>query len=434
MSDAILKVSDVGKSYRNFTSHWRRVQGWLNGAPSHFTDHWVLRNISFSVASGESIGILGRNGAGKSTLLKIIAGTLTPTEGAVSLRGRINAILELGMGFNTEFTARQNVLHTCGMLGYGREEIENALPTIEQFAEIGEYFDQPLRTFSSGMQMRVAFAAATAFRPDILIIDEALSVGDISFQAKCFERITALRETGTTLLYVSHAVGDVVKHCERALFIRDGTLAMDGSAREVSNVYLDYMFGKGSKDVVAEADAQRGKPAPFEKGRVERFHSRPFYRKEEYRWGAGGAKISDYHIEAAADLFPPTIKTHQVVRVSFKVDFWRDVECPVYGLLIKTIEGIFLYGTNSRLIGLPSRPDPVKAGESHIAAFELPVMLNTGTYLVSIGISDEQSDGELVPLDRRYDSIFLTVDNPQPGPGMLDLNARFKLALAEGFK
>lgn len=432
MIDAILEVSNVGKSYRSYSSDWRRVQGWLTGAPSHFTDHWVLRDVSFKVKRGESIGILGRNGAGKSTLLKMIAGVLVPTEGHVAVRGRINAILELGMGFNAEFTARQNVLHACGLSGNSRKDIAAAMPGIEQFADIGEYFDMPMRTFSSGMQMRVAFAAATAFRPDILIVDEALAVGDLSFQAKCFERISQLRESGTTLLYVSHAVGDIVKHCERALFIKDGALAMDGPSREVSNVYLDYMFGNGGKPALPEARALSGTPAPFELDHVERFHTRPFYRKDEHRWGIGGAKITDYHIEAGGELFPAVLQAHQATRISFKVEFERDVERPLYGLLIKTLEGIYLYGTNSRLASPGTRPKAAGIGETRIVAFTFPLMLNAGAYLASIGVSDEHDDGEPVPLDRRYDSVLFTVGHSHSGSGIMDLNAQFELLATGG--
>ena len=428
MNGAILEVVNAGKSYRSYSSDWRRVQGWLTGSPSHFTEHWVLRGVSFEVKPGESIGILGRNGAGKSTLLKMIAGVLVPTEGRIAVNGRINAILELGMGFNPDFTARQNVLHACGLLGHGRKEIDAALPGIEQFADVGEYFDKPMRTFSSGMQMRVAFAAATAFRPDILIVDEALAVGDLSFQAKCFERISVLRESGTTLLYVSHAVADIVKHCERALFIKDGELALDGPSRDVSNVYLDYMFGNGGKPALPEAKSLSSTPAPFEPDAVERFHTRPFYRKEEHRWGVGGAKITDYHIESGGELFPSVLKTHQTVRVSFKVEFERDVERPVYGLLIKTLEGIYLYGTNSRLARPNPRPESVGVGQSLVVAFTFPLMLNAGAFLVSVGVSDERDDGETVPLDRRYDSVLFTVSHLHSGSGIMDMDARFEVS------
>ncbi|MFZ5592643.1 MAG: ABC transporter ATP-binding protein [Bacillota bacterium] len=427
MRDVVLDVQNVGKSYRSYSKQWWRFWGWITGRPKHFIEHWVLRDVSFSAYRGESIGILGRNGAGKSTLLKIIAGILTPSKGIVHRVGRITAILELGIGFNPDLSARENVIQTCGLLGYSRSEILAAMPAIEDFADIGEYFDQPLRTFSSGMQMRVAFAAATAFRPDILIVDEALSVGDVSFQAKCFERINKLRESGATLLFVSHSVTDVLKHCERALFIKDGMLALDGPAKEVSNAYLDYMFSK--TDRAHSRKTMIGKPASliFNTETTDIFSSRPMYRKEEYRWGIGGAAIVDYSVEADGEVFPAQFITHQTVRISFKVFFKKDVQRPVYGLLIKTIEGIYLYGTNCRLANPGSRSKPVCAGDVRIAAFEFPLMLNQGAYLISLGVSEEREQGEFVPLDRRYDSIIMTVHNENAGTGLLDLKATFLL-------
>lgn len=424
MSETILDVRGVGKSYRAYKSFWHRIFRWLGSSKIRHTDHWVIRDASFSVDRGESVGILGRNGAGKSTLLKIVAGTLSPTEGAVQCVGRISAILELGMGFNAELTARQNVIHACGLMGYARQEILEALPAIQAFADIGDYFDQPIRTFSSGMQMRVAFAAATAFRPDILIVDEALSVGDAFFQAKCFERINELRKSGTALLYVSHSAGDIARNCDRALFIKDGRLALDGHVRDVSNAYLDDLFGKKKTLTVPASTPNETPEELLTAGTEDLFHARPYYRREEYRWGLGGAVITDYVIELDGKAFPSRASTHQVLRISYKVIFQRDVDQPVFGLLVKTIDGLYLYGTNSLLADQVTRTMPARDGESRVACFDLPLMLNAGTYLISVGISELQENQEIAPLDRRYDSILLVVENGDPGTGILDLRAR----------
>ena len=425
-SAPILDLVRVGKSYRSYSSTWSRVAGWITGSPTHFTDHWVLRDISFTVQSGESVGIVGRNGAGKSTLLKLIAGSLTPTEGTVTTRGRVNALLELGMGFNPEFTATQNVTHACGLLGYRPPEIAEVLPDIRRFADIGDYFDQPMRTYSSGMHVRVGFAAATAFRPDILIVDEAMAVGDLSFQAKCFERISALRDTGTTFLFVSHGAGDIVKHCQRALFIKDGTLELDGSARDVTNLYLDHLFGKGGRQTSSRVQSSVKKPAAFDAEVVDRFHSRPLYRSDEHRWGVGGAQIIDYLLEANGVSFPATLKTHQSICISFKVSFERYVERPVFGLLLKTIDGVFVYGTNSQLARSVEPVRAVHAGTVHSVSFSFPLMANSGGYLLSVGISEELDSGELVPLDRRYDSILILVTHATPVAGLVDFDAGFE--------
>jgi len=195
---SLLNVSGLGKAYRTYHSEFQRIARWFYLPSKPRDEHWVLKDINFSIEPGEAIGIVGQNGAGKSTLLKMITGTLQPTEGSIQVNGRIAAILELGMGFNPELTGRQNVHHAAGLMGFSSEQIAGAMDNIESFAEIGEYFDESVRTYSSGMQMRVAFAVATAFRPDILIVDEALSVGDSYFQHKSFERIREFQAQGTS--------------------------------------------------------------------------------------------------------------------------------------------------------------------------------------------------------------------------------------------
>lgn len=218
----LLSVNNLGKAYRSYYSEWQRFARWFGIAIRPREEHWVLRHVSFDIRPGEAIGIMGQNGAGKSTLLKMIAGTLQPSEGSVHVNGRVAAILELGMGFNPELTGRQNVLHSAGLMGYSHAQILQVMSDIEAFAEIGEYFDQQVRTYSSGMQVRVAFAVATAFRPQILIVDEALSVGDSYFQHKSFDRIRQFQQQGTTLLLVSHDPTSILTLCDRTLLLENG--------------------------------------------------------------------------------------------------------------------------------------------------------------------------------------------------------------------
>src|SRR5690606_6494074 len=216
-----------------YRSEWQRVARWFGASPEPLEEHWVVRGVSFEIGAGEVVGIVGQNGAGKSTLLKMVAGTLQPTEGQLRVNGRIAAILELGMGFHPELTGRQNVMHAAGLMGFSARDVVAAMPGIEDFAEIGEYFDQPVRTYSSGMQVRVAFAVATAFRPEVLIIDEALSVGDSYFQHKSFDRIRSFREQGTTLLIVSHDRNAIQAICDRAILLERGRVLKDGEPEAV---------------------------------------------------------------------------------------------------------------------------------------------------------------------------------------------------------
>ena len=232
----ILIVSNVGKSYKKYSGKWARVAEWLTGKDQH-QKKWVLDDINFVVNPGEAVGIIGVNGAGKSTLLKIVTGTTEPSRGFVKMQGRVAAMLELGMGFHPDFTGRQNAVMAGQLLGISTIEINACMPAIEQFAEIGDYIDRPVRTYSSGMQMRLAFSVATAVRPDILIVDEALSVGDAYFQHKSFNRIREFREQGTTLLIVSHDRSAIQSLCDRAILLESGRVAKDGPPEEVMDYY-----------------------------------------------------------------------------------------------------------------------------------------------------------------------------------------------------
>ncbi len=250
LTKPVLEVQNIGKAYRTYGGEWRRVLSWFGLPLKPREEHWTLQNISFSIQPGEAIGIVGQNGAGKSTLLKIMTGTLKPSTGQITLRGRIAAILELGMGFHPDLTGRQNAYHTAGLMGYSREQIDAAIGDIETFAEIGEYFDQPVRTYSSGMQMRVAFAAATAWRPEILIVDEALSVGDAYFQHKSFDRIRQFQQQGSTLLLVSHDHGAILAVCNRAILLEKGIATQDGAPEDVLNYYNATLAAHQDQQIV----------------------------------------------------------------------------------------------------------------------------------------------------------------------------------------
>jgi lipopolysaccharide transport system ATP-binding protein len=245
-----ITVSNLGKAYKQYPNRWSRLIEWLDPRDkSHHTLKWVLHSINFTVQAGEAVGIIGINGAGKSTLLKMITGTTQPTTGVVHITGRVAALLELGMGFHPDFTGRQNAYMAGQLLGYTVEEITKLMPEIEAFAEIGDYIDQQVRVYSSGMQMRLAFSVATAIRPDILIVDEALSVGDAYFQHKSFDRIREFRKLGTTLLIVSHDKGAIQSICDRAILLNSGKLAMEGEPEAVMDCYNALLADKGSINV-----------------------------------------------------------------------------------------------------------------------------------------------------------------------------------------
>ncbi|ECG1191444.1 ABC transporter ATP-binding protein [Salmonella bongori] len=425
-----IKVQNVGKAYKYYSSKWDRViEKLLPGDKTWHSKKWVLKNISFTIEPGESVGIVGVNGAGKSTLLKLLTGTTQPSKGSINIRGRVAALLELGMGFHPDFTGTQNVYMSGLMMGLNREDIERLMPEIEAFADIGDYIREPVRIYSSGMLMRLAFAVATAARPDILIVDEALSVGDSRFQAKCYARIADFKKQGTTLLLVSHSVGDIVKHCDRAIFLKEGDICMDGAARDVTNRYLDELFGKSDKKPSSRTKHKEEENDPTINMSPEEtadiYHTRPGYRPEEYRWGQGGAKIVDYCIQSNGEAFPPSLISAQQTDFIMKVVFEHDFDCVVPGLLIKTLDGLFLYGTNSFLATEGRETISVSRGDVRVFKFSLPINLNSSDYLLSFGISEGNPQTDMTPLDRRYDSIILHVTRNMDFWGVIDLKATF---------
>ncbi len=421
---SLLEVKNLGKAYKTYSSEFQRIASWFYLPSAPKDEHWILQDINFTISPGEAIGIVGQNGAGKSTLLKMITGTLQPSVGTINVTGRIAAILELGMGFNPELTGRANVQHAAGLMGFSSTQISVVMAEIEEFAEIGEYFDEPVRTYSSGMQMRVGFAVATAFRPDILIVDEALSVGDAYFQAKCYQRIAQFKEKGTSLVLVSHSPGDIVKHCERAIMLKNGRIEMDGASRDVTNRYLDELFGKRTATKSSGAATTK---ITLSTDSNDSFHTRFGYHSKEYRWGQGGATILDYVISSDGASYPTQIKSGDQVDLYFKVLFTEDHESVVPGILIKTLEGIFLYGTNSFMLEPTSEPISAVRNEIRHFKFSLPLSLYEGHYLLSFGISSGNLGETLVPLDRRYDSVLLQVSGSHSFSGMVDLQSNFTI-------
>jgi len=419
----VLEVKNISKSFKDYRSEWQRIFSWFGLKTKPTEEHYILQDINFSVTKGESIGIVGKNGAGKSTLLKIITGTLKASHGSIVVNGKIGAILELGMGFHPDMTGRQNAFHSAGLMGYSLEEITNVINDIHDFSGIEEYFDQPARVYSSGMQARVAFAVATAFRPDILIVDEALSVGDAFFQTKCYERIARFKGEGTVLFLVTHSIDDIVKHCTRALFIKDGKIELDGSPKDVSNRYLDELFGKQSSK--KPVDKPTNILDSISKGIHDLYYTRPGYNKEEYKWGHGGAQILDYVTYADGKQYPQTIDSKSETEFHFKVLLKDDYEDLTIGFLIKTHDGVYIYGTNSHLLLEGKKKLSAKKDSIHFYKFILPMNLNAGHYLISIGISTGPQN-KLIPLERRYDSILINVNRTIGFSGLLDLEANFE--------
>ncbi len=461
-SEAIITATSLGKCYQIYANPAERLKQMVyprlmrvagRQAAPRFREFWALRGVDFEIKRGETVGILGRNGSGKTTLLQLLCGTLPPSEGVCDVQGRVAALLELGAGFKPEFTGRENVLINSAIIGVREEQALARMDEVIAFSELGDVIDQPVKTYSSGMYVRLAFSAAIHVNPDILVVDEALAVGDARFQAKCFRRINEMKDSGVTILFVSHATEQVAMHCTRALLLDQGRLIEDGQPREVCNHYLDLLFGQRGKErsqiaasnaeakrnaltVEAGLKAEQGAAAhalpevsAFINGAAgPGFSGRRAYHDAEYRWGNGGAEIMDYLLVSGNRVESANLFADEDAELYMRVRFLRDVATPVYGFAIKNIQGQMLSGCNSRDHGVraSARYRAVSAGEVVVCCFRFRPKVDSGDYLLSIGVSEDHS-GDLNPLDRRYDSILVKVERRGPYFGLVDIGANCQI-------
>lgn len=362
-----LRIKHLGKAYKLYRRKWSRLaETVIPGSRRYHDLYWPIRGINFEITPGEAMGIIGRNGAGKSTLLKIITGTIQATEGTVEKSGRIAALLELGLGFHPDYTGRQNVALMGLLLGFDAEELGEKMTEIEEFAEIGWHMDEPIRTYSSGMQVRLAFSVATAVRPDILIVDEALSVGDLYFQHKCFARIRQFKEQGTTLLFVSHDPAAIKSICDRAILLDEGKIAFDGIPQDVLDYYNALVAKQEKTSRILQIADDRG--------------------KIQTRSGSGEATVVDVHIcndkREAARMFDVGEK------ISLEIIFKTHVPLSqiVVGFLIKDKLGNDIYGTNT--FYYDHILDGINAGSLYRATFGLDLNLGQGSYSVTVALTN----------------------------------------------
>ncbi len=436
--DFAISVQDVSKCFYTYEkpsdrlkqSIVPRLQRFLGDkVTSYGKEFWALRNVSFDVQKGETVGIVGRNGSGKSTLLQIICGTLMPTTGQIATQGRIAALLELGSGFNPEFSGRENVYLNGAVLGLSKDEIDDRFDAIAGFADIGEFIDQPVKAYSSGMAVRLAFAVQAQVDPEILIVDEALSVGDARFQAKCFERLRQLKENGTSILLVTHASEQVVTHCNRAILLDRSRVEMIGSSRPVVNRYLDILFGREKRpEALSPPDAdtlstEAREPSPADPVldfNTDVFSTRIGYNPHEYRWGDGGATILDYHLSANGREFPNSVESGEEVVLQVAVRFNRMIVNPILGFTLKTKEGVTVYGTNSFMLECDGVQSIGAAGSHAKACLRFAARLGSGDFFISLGLASREGE-EIVPHDRRYDSLHFVVAPTPKLLGLIDL-------------
>lgn len=365
-----ITIIGLGKCFKQYPSRWSRLCEWLvPWIGVRHRKHWVLHDINLRIESGEAIAIVGVNGAGKSTLLKLIAGTLKPSAGVVKVRGRIAALLELGMGFHPDFTGRQNLFMAGQLLGLSPRQIEELLPEIEAFAEIGEYIDQPLRVYSSGMQVRLAFSVATAIRPDILIVDEALAVGDAYFQHKSFERILRYKEQGTTLLLVSHDKNAIQSICDRVIIIGHGTVLGQGEPEPMMNLYNALTADPQGDTVIQESN---------DKGQLQTIS------------GTGEASVTEITLrdQGSGEIINvASIGQPVVLEICARTN--EAITNLVCGFAIKNRLGQVVFGTNTALTGNVCQS--LQTDEERVFRFSFVMNLAPGQYSLTTCLSSSET-------------------------------------------
>jgi lipopolysaccharide transport system ATP-binding protein len=426
-----LRIERVAKQYRIYEHPGDRLKESLTrGRWKWHREFWALRDVSFEVESGTTTGIVGPNGSGKSTLLQIITGTLEPTHGNVWYDGRIAALLELGAGFNLEFTGIENVFMNAALMGFSRRETEQLLPEIKRFAEIGDFIYQPVKTYSSGMYVRLAFATAVATNPQILIIDEALSVGDAVFQHRCLRRIKQMQESGTTILFVSHDVSAIKALCSRAILLNNGRVEADGKPAEVLNRYQGLIMEREEaydRSESAESRDESSGPATPE----ETLGQRSATLRYSYRHGDGSAEIVGAELLNAARDNAELVDSGEPLLARLRVRFKAEVVDPVFGFLIRNRLGIHAYGLNTEQSGL--KLGDVKSGEVIEISFSFDCWLGTDEYSMSFAVHSE--DG--ISYDWIDGVLFFRVAPAPAVEGVANLNASTsmrRLGMAENVR
>ncbi len=418
----VIQVSGVSKCYEGYRKPIHRLWQSLVSSTSDkkfYDEFWALKGIDLQVRKGETVGIVGRNGSGKSTLLQIIAGILQSTDGEVQTKGRISALLELGAGFNPEFTGMENARLNASIMGLSREEFHQKLPDIVDFCGLGDFLNRPVKTYSSGMFVRLAFAVAINMNPDILIVDEALAVGDVRFQRKCFRRLDELKESGVSILFVTHSTDSIIKYCDRAIMLDGGELKMTGTPKEVVQAYLELMFDSDiNAGEVVEIDPENYS-VDFDP-RVDNCLSKPTYNANEARWGDGRAKICNYELLNNGESSNGFVKSGDKLRIRMSVLFEQEVDDLIYGITVKTADGNAVYGTNSRLVG--DMPTEQKGGDLASIEYSLTLNLLSGDYFISLGVAQDHRDKDNIAVDRRYDMIHIHIGQTPDAFGYSELH------------
>lgn len=432
-----ISVQNVSKKYKLYASPKSRLQEALHPFKKKYhKEFWALKDVSFDVRKGGTLGVVGRNGAGKSTLMQILCSILQPTDGQVEIDGRVGPLMAIGAGFSPKFTGRENVRNKAALMGFSSGEIEARMPAIEAFAEIGEFFDQPMKIYSSGMSARLAFATAIHVDPDILVIDEILAVGDAKFRHKCFQKFHEFKDQGITVVLVSHSLDTILKLCDQAIFLENGSILESGKPKSVVDFYRDVVLtgtqtpptpsaqghssspGGGNTKPGSEAGSSELKQFLEDIPESDHCIYRSNYNENEYRMGDRRASIADYLVVCEGRVQPASISSGKIIELYLKVNFHQPIENPMFGYAVKTVDGVMVCGSNTRFRKITVSPVP--ASEMVIYRFTLKLNLYPGDYFIDLGVA-EQLPAKDEPLDVRNSLIHVSVEQRIQFDGLADL-------------
>ena len=432
--DIAISVNDVSKMYKLYDNPMDRLKESLGlSRKKKYKEHYALNHVSFQVHKGETVGIIGTNGSGKSTILKNITGVLSPTGGEVSVNGRISALLELGAGFNGEYSGLENVYLNGSMIGFSREEIDAKLQSILDFADIGEFIHQPVKTYSSGMFVRLAFAVAINIDPEILIVDEALSVGDVFFQAKCYRKFEEFKEMGKTILFVSHDLSSIGKYCDRVVLLNKGEKLAEGGAKEMVNLYRRVLVNQYDDADLEEGaeNAEAGQDGQLTDGTAGENVSKKEHagggramkdslnlNPKVLEYGSKLGEIVDFAIRDDTGMITNVIEKGKEFSVQMKVRFQADVNDPIFAFTLKDLKGTEITGTNTMYEHTPVKPQ--KAGDVREITFKQIMPLEAGEYMLCLGCTGYK-DGDFTVFHRLYDVCNLTVITDKKAVGYFDM-------------
>ncbi|MCI9149316.1 MAG: ABC transporter ATP-binding protein [Lachnospiraceae bacterium] len=420
MDEIAIRIDNVSKLYKLYDKPMDRLKESLGfSKKKRYKEHYALSNVSFDVKKGETVGIIGTNGAGKSTILKIITGVLNPTSGNVQINGRISALLELGAGFNMEYTGIENIYLNGTMIGFSREEISQKLDDILAFADIGDFVNQPVKTYSSGMFVRLAFAVAINIEPEILIVDEALSVGDVFFQAKCFHKFEEFKDMGKTILFVSHDMSSIQRYCDRVILLNKGRKAAEDDSKTVIDLYKKLLVSpEGEAVSLAETGTEPNTEAVAEpEGEwKDNFAINPDY----IEYGEKKAEIIDFAIVNEMGGCSNVVEEGKEFSVRMKIRFQEDIADPIFAFTIKNVRGVEIAGTNTMYENV--NLGTCHAGEVKQVEFRQRAMLAAGEYLLSLGCTG-YSGVDFVVFHRLYDVVSINVVSEKRMVGFFDMDS-----------